>query len=610
MIRISELKLPLTALPVEVRRASDAPSETDEDRIPAPHPEAALRKLSAQALGIDSDEIDQLQVFKRSFDARKVELLAVFIVDVTLKNAADEAQLLAQFPKHPHIQATPNMTWQAPCHAPAHFGLKEGQRPVVVGFGPCGIFAALSLAQMGFKPIVIERGSPVRQRTKDTWGLWRKQTLNPESNVQFGEGGAGTFSDGKLYSQIKDPRHLGRKVMNEFVQAGAPADILFAAHPHIGTFKLVKVVENLREQIIAMGGEIRFEQRVIDIDIETSGAGRQVTGLHMEDRNTGKRTYLATKHVVLALGHSARDTFTLLYERGVYMEAKAFSVGVRIEHPQSVIDAARWGRHAGHPLLGAADYKLVHHAQNGRAVYSFCMCPGGTVVAATSEAGRVVTNGMSQYSRNERNANAGMVVAIEPSDYPLDIASWLAAFGEQDGLKWAAQAQAMAQQTPKAYHPLSGIVLQRQLESKAYVAGGENYTAPGQLVGDFLAARCSKEFGEVLPSYKPGVSLGDLAQVLPSYAIAAMREALPVFGRKIKGYDMQDAVLTGVETRTSSPLKMTRGENLQSLNTQGLYPAGEGASYAGGILSAGVDGIKVAEALALSLSNSPMRPSV
>ena len=610
MIRISELKLPLTALPVEVRRASDAPSETDEDRIPAPHPEAALRKLSAQALGIDSDEIDQLQVFKRSFDARKVELLAVFIVDVTLKNAADEAQLLAQFPKHPHIQATPNLTWQAPCHAPAHFGLKEGQRPVVVGFGPCGIFAALSLAQMGFKPIVIERGSPVRQRTKDTWGLWRKQTLNPESNVQFGEGGAGTFSDGKLYSQIKDPRHLGRKVMNEFVQAGAPADILFAAHPHIGTFKLVKVVENLREQIIAMGGEIRFEQRVIDIDIETSGAGRQVTGLHMEDRNTGKRTYLATKHVVLALGHSARDTFTLLYERGVYMEAKAVSVGVRIEHPQSVIDAARWGRHAGHPLLGAADYKLVHHAQNGRAVYCLCRGPGGTVVAATCDAGRVVTNGMSQYSRNERNANAGMVVAIEPSDYPLDIASWLAAFGEQDGLKWAAQAQAMAQQTPKAYHPLSGIVLQRQLESKAYVAGGENYTAPGQLVGDFLAARCSKEFGEVLPSYKPGVSLGDLAQVLPSYAIAAMREALPVFGRKIKGYDMQDAVLTGVETRTSSPLKMTRGENLQSLNTQGLYPAGEGASYAGGILSAGVDGIKVAEALALSLSNSPMRPSV
>jgi uncharacterized FAD-dependent dehydrogenase len=602
MIRISELKLPLTALPVEVRRAADAPSETDEDRIPPPHPEDALRQLAAHALGIALSAIDQLHVFKRSFDARKADLLAVFIVDITLKDPAAEDSLLKQFSGNPHIQATPNMAWQAPCHAPAHFGEQEGERPVVVGFGPCGIFAALSLAQMGFKPIVIERGSPVRQRTKDTWGLWRKQTLNPESNVQFGEGGAGTFSDGKLYSQIKDPRHLGRKVMNEFVKAGAPSDILFAAHPHIGTFKLVKVVENLREQIIAMGGEVRFEQRVVDIDIETTAQGRQVTGLHMEDRNTGERTHLATQHVVLALGHSSRDTFTLLYERGVYMEAKAFSVGVRIEHPQSVIDAARWGRHAGHPLLGAADYKLVHHAQNGRAVYSFCMCPGGTVVAATSEPGRVVTNGMSQYSRNERNANAGMVVAIEPSDYPLDVAEWQAAFGEADGLRWATQAQTMAQQTPKAYHPLSGIVLQRQLESKAYVAGGENYTAPGQLVGDFIAARASKEFGDVVPSYKPGVSLGDLAQVLPSYAIEAMREALPVFGRKIKGYDMKDAVLTGVETRTSSPLKMTRGDNLQSLNTHGLYPAGEGASYAGGILSAGVDGIKVAEALAQAIT--------
>jgi uncharacterized FAD-dependent dehydrogenase len=601
MIRISELKLPLTALPVEVRRAADAPSETDEDRIPPPHPEEALRQMAAKALDIDVQAIDQLHVFKRSFDARKADLLAVFIVDLTLKDAVSATTLLNKFAGNPHIQATPNMTWQAPCHAPTNFGDQAGERPVVVGFGPCGIFAALSLAQMGFKPIVIERGSPVRQRTKDTWGLWRKKTLNPESNVQFGEGGAGTFSDGKLYSQIKDPRHLGRKVMNEFVQAGAPSDILFAAHPHIGTFKLVKVVEHLREQIIALGGEVRFEQRVVDIDIETTPSGRQVTGLHMEDRNTGARSHLATRHVVLALGHSARDTFTLLYERGVYMEAKAFSIGVRIEHPQSVIDTARWGRHAGHPLLGAADYKLVHHAHNGRAVYSFCMCPGGTVVAATSEAGRVVTNGMSQYSRNERNANAGMVVAIDPEDYPLDVAAWQAAFGEADGLKWATQAQAMAQQSPKAYHPLSGIVFQRQLESKAYVLGGENYTAPGQLVGDFLQARASTDFGAVLPSYKPGVRLGDLSQVLPAFAVQAMREALPVFGRKIKGYDMQDAVLTGVETRTSSPLKMSRGDNLQSLNTRGLYPAGEGASYAGGILSAGVDGIKVAEALAQAI---------
>ena len=596
MLRITELKLPLTALPVDARRAADAPSETDEDRRPTAHPLPALTRMAAQALGVATSDIQSLQVFKRSFDARKADLLAVFIVDVAL-DAALEQRLLAQFAEHPHIGATPDMAYHPVRQAPDTLPL----RPVVVGFGPCGMFAALVLAQMGFKPIVLERGTTVRQRTKDTWGLWRKKTLNPESNVQFGEGGAGTFSDGKLYSQIKDPRHLGRKVMNEFVQAGAPSDILFAAHPHIGTFKLVKVVENLREQIIAMGGEVRFEQRVVDIDIETTAAGRQVTGLHMEDRNTGERTHLATNHVVLALGHSSRDTFTLLYERGVYMEAKAFSVGVRIEHPQSVIDAARWGRHAGHPLLGAADYKLVHHAQNGRAVYSFCMCPGGTVVAATSEAGRVVTNGMSQYSRNERNANAGMVVAIDPEDYPLDVASWQAAFGEDDGLKWATQAQAMFQQTPKAFHPLSGIVLQRQLESKAYVVGGENYTAPGQLVGDFLADRASKEFGDVVPSYKPGVSLGDLAQVLPSYAIEAMREALPVFGRKIKGYDMKDAVLTGVETRTSSPLKMTRGGNFQSLNTLGLYPAGEGASYAGGILSAGVDGIKVAEALAQSI---------
>ena len=601
MIRISELKLPLTALPVEVRRAADAPSETDEDRIPPPHPEDALRQLAAKALNVDAQAIDQLKVFKRSFDARKADLLAVFIVDISFNDTVSELMLLQKFSGNPHIQATPNMTWHAPCHAPANFGEQVGERPVVVGFGPCGIFAALSLAQMGFKPIVIERGSPVRQRTKDTWGLWRKKILKPESNVQFGEGGAGTFSDGKLYSQIKDPRYLGRKVMDEFVKAGAPSDILFAAHPHIGTFKLVKVVENLREQIIALGGEVRFEQRVVDIDIDTSTKGRQVTGLHIEDRNTGLRSHLAARHVVLALGHSSRDTFTLLYERGVYMEAKAFSIGVRIEHPQSVIDAARWGRHAGHPLLGAADYKLVHHAQNGRAVYSFCMCPGGTVVAATSEAGRVVTNGMSQYSRNERNANAGMVVAIDPEDYPLEVDAWQDAFGEADGLKWATQAQAMAKQTPKAYHPLSGIVFQRQLESKAYVAGGENYTAPGQLVGDFLQARASTEFGTVQPSYKPGVSLGDLSQVLPAFAIQAMREALPVFGRKIKGYDMQDAVLTGVETRTSSPLKMTRGENYQSLNTLGLYPAGEGASYAGGILSAGVDGIKVAEALAKAI---------
>ena len=598
MIRISELKLPLSALPIESRRAADAPSETDEDRLPTPHPIAALRQLAAQALGISVADIASLQVFKRSFDARKADLLTVYIVDLSLLDAQTENRLLQQFEKHPHIQPTPDMAWHPPCQAPASFGAEEGERPVVVGFGPCGMFAALALAQMGFKPIVLERGKPVRERTKDTWSLWRKKVLNPESNVQFGEGGAGTFSDGKLYSQIKDPRHLGRKVMDEFVKAGAPADILYAAHPHIGTFKLVKVVEHIREQIIALGGEIRFEQRVSDVLLAPDANGQQLTGLQVQDLRTGEHHTLHTRHAVMALGHSSRDTFVMLHRRGVAMQAKAFSIGVRIEHPQSVIDQARWGRHAGHPLLGAADYKLVHHAANGRAVYSFCMCPGGTVVAATSEPGRVVTNGMSQYSRNERNANAGMVVAIDPPDYPLGTAAWQAAFGEQDGVRLAQEAQALAALQPPQAHPLAGIVLQRELETRAFEVGGSNYEAPGQLVGDFLAQRPSTTWGSVLPSYKPGVKLVDLAEVLPDYAVAAMREALPVFGRKIKGYDMADAVMTGVETRTSSPLRIPRGDNHQSTNTHGLYPAGEGASYAGGILSAGVDGIKVAESLA------------
>jgi len=598
MIRVSELKLPLTALPVEVRRAADAPSETDEDRTPPPHPEAALRQLAAQALGIAPADIAAMNVFKRSFDARKADLLAVFIVDLTLAGGQEEAELLRRFEKNPHIQPTPDMTWHPPCHAPTDFGAQEGERPVVVGFGPCGMFAALSLAQMGFKPIVLERGKTVRERTKDTWGLWRKKVLQAESNVQFGEGGAGTFSDGKLYSQIKDPRHLGRKVIQEFVKAGAPSDILFAAHPHIGTFKLVKVVEHIREQIIALGGEIRFEQRVTDIEVSPAADGQQITALHVLNQATGQSHVLPARHVVLALGHSSRDTFLVLHRRGVALQAKAFSIGVRIEHPQSVIDQARWGRHAGHPLLGAADYKLVHHAQNGRAVYSFCMCPGGTVVAATSEPGRVVTNGMSQYSRNERNANAGMVVGIDPPDYPLEPAAWQAAFGDADGKSLAQEAMAFSRRQPPSVHPLAGIVLQRQLESRAFEVGGANYEAPGQLVGDFLAQRASTTWGSVAPSYKPGVKLTDLAQVLPDYAVTAMREALPVFGRKIKGYDMADAVMTGVETRTSSPLKIPRGDDFQSINTRGLYPAGEGASYAGGILSAGVDGIKVAEALA------------
>jgi uncharacterized FAD-dependent dehydrogenase len=540
-----------------------------EIKLPLEHAENALQDAILHRLLITPADLADFTVFKRSFDARKAAIMQVYILDVELASAALEAALLDQHAGNPHILPTPDMAYHPVGAAPASLPL----RPVVVGFGPCGIFAALVLAQMGFKPLVLERGTTVRQRTQDTWGLWRKNVLNPESNVQFGEGGAGTFSDGKLYSQIKDPRHLGRKVMNEFVKAGAPADILYEAHPHIGTFKLVKVVEHMREQIIALGGEIRFQQRVTDVLIEDGPQGKHIRGLTVLDQATGQTQELRADQVVLALGHSSRDTFAMLHQRGVHVEAKPFSIGFRVEHPQGLIDRARWGRHAGHPALGAAEYKLVHHASNGRSVYSFCMCPGGTVVAATSEVGRVVTNGMSQYSRNERNANAGIVVGIDPRDYP----------GHEAG------------------DPLAGIALQRQLESHAYVLGGSNYEAPGQLVGDFVAGRPSTGLGSVNPSYKPGVAIGDLSSALPAYAIEAMREAFPAFGQKIKGFDMHDAVLTGVETRTSSPIKMSRGEDMQSLNVRGLYPAGEGASYAGGILSAGVDGIKVAEAVARSL---------
>lgn len=606
MIRLSELKLGLSELPLD----------------PLQHPEQALRQLAAQVLEIQASDITQLQVFKRSFDARKAHLLAVFIIDVALTSPEQEAKALAvgQQKAPSHVQTTPAMAWTPPSPLVTTAPLRtahDGSRPVVVGFGPCGIFAALVLAQMGLQPIVIERGKTVRERTRDTWGLWRKRVLHPESNVQFGEGGAGTFSDGKLYSQIKDPRFLGRKVMEEFVKAGAPEEILFEAHPHIGTFKLVKVVENLREQIIALGGEIRFQQRLVDIELESLAStkadagnsevrGQKVQGLKILDLTSGQTYALPTQQVVLALGHSSRDTFALLHRLGVYLEAKPFSIGFRVEHPQGLIDRARWGRHAGHPLLGAADYKLVHHAKNGRAVYSFCMCPGGTVVAATSEPERVVTNGMSQYSRNERNANAGMVVGIDPDDYPqphTDASAFEWALGSPS--IWQRQHKHPATQNPAAPHPLSGVVLQRQLESRAYTLGGSNYSAPGQLLGDFVAGQASTSLRSVEPSYKPGVQLGDLSTALPDYAIQALREAFPAFGKKIKGFDLPDAVLTGVETRTSSPLKITRGDDFQSLNTWGLFPAGEGASYAGGILSAGVDGIKVGEAVARVLLGLP-----
>ena len=568
MIRLSELKLPLDHAPDD------------------------LAHLVRKTLGVAAEHIVRIDLFKRSVDARKADLLRVYVVDVALSSDALEQSVLQRLAGSPHAGPSPDMAYHLIGQAPAHAGPLPLPRPVVVGFGPCGIFAALLLAQMGLRPIVLERGKPVRQRTQDTWGLWRKSVLDPESNVQFGEGGAGTFSDGKLWSQIKDPRHLGRKVMGEFVQAGAPPEILVEAHPHIGTFKLVKVVENMRAQIIALGGEVRFGQRVTDIHLapcapDAQGRSRRIRALSVLDVASGTTSELPADQVVLALGHSSRDTFAMLYRHAVTMEAKPFSVGFRIEHPQGLIDRARWGRHAGHPGLGAAEYKLVHHASNGRSVYSFCMCPGGTVVAATSEPGRVVTNGMSQYSRNERNANAGIVVGIDPRDYPVDL----------HRLRESLGAELELQPHGAGPHPLAGIVFQRQLESAAYVLGGSTYAAPGQKLGDFLAGRASDAWGEVEPSYKPGVLPVDLGGALPGFAIDAIREALPVFGRKIRGFDLPDAVLTGVETRTSCPLRLTRGDDFQSLNVAGLYPGGEGAGYAGGILSAGVDGIRVAEAL-------------
>ena len=530
-----------------------------EIKLPLDHPADAIAKAAIARLGITPAELLGCTVFRRAHDARrKSAIMLIYSLDVEVKN---EAAVLKRFAGDVHVKPTPNIDYQFVAHAPATLT----SRPLVIGAGPCGLFAALLLAQMGFKPIILERGKVVRERTKDTWGLWRKSVLDTESNVQYGEGGAGTFSDGKLYSQIKDPRHLGRKVLTEFVKAEAPPEILTEAHPHIGTFRLVKMVENMRRTIEELGGEYRFESRVTDLAIEERNGERRVKGVVLASGE-----HIASDHVVLAVGHSARDTFQMLHDKGVYVEAKPFSIGFRIEHPQSLIDVARFGPSAGHPILGAADYKLVHHAKNGRDVYSFCMCPGGTVVAAASEAGRVVTNGMSQYSRNERNANAGIVVGITPEvDYPGS--------------------------------PLAGIDFQRQWESAAFVAGGGTYAAPAQRVGDFIAGRASTSLGTVVPSYKPGVTPTDLSSCLPEYAITAIREALPAFGRQITGFDMDDAVLTGVETRTSSPIRIKRDESLQSLNTKGLFPAGEGAGYAGGILSAGVDGIKVAEAVALSM---------
>ncbi|MBR7636162.1 NAD(P)/FAD-dependent oxidoreductase [Janthinobacterium lividum] len=536
----------------------------NEVKLPLEHDEAALPAAILARLGIVAADLLGFTVFKRSYDARKRSaVVLIYSLHVEVRN---EAAVLARLQHDVHLMPAPDTDYKFVAGGEQLAGHTNEPRPIVIGTGPCGLFVALILAQMGLRPLILERGKQVRERTVDTFGFWRKRELNPESNVQFGEGGAGTFSDGKLYSQIKDPKHYGRKVLTEFVKAGAPEEIMYVSKPHIGTFRLVKMVEEMRANIERLGGEYRFSSKVVDLDIVPGSDGGQVRGVVLDNGET-----IASNHVVLAIGHSARDTFEMLHRRGVYIEAKPFSIGFRVEHPQSLIDSCRFGPSAGHPILGAADYKLVHHASNGRSVYSFCMCPGGTVVAAASEPGRLVTNGMSQYSRNERNANSAIVVGITPADYPGD--------------------------------PLAGIALQRELEERAFALGGGNYDAPGQLVGDFVAGRASTEFGSVVPSYKPAVHLTDLAPSLPEYAITALREAFPAFNKQIKGYYKADAVLTGVETRTSSPIRIKRrDDDLQSLNTRGLFPAGEGAGYAGGILSAAVDGIKVAEAVALSMA--------
>ncbi|MFP5389945.1 MAG: NAD(P)/FAD-dependent oxidoreductase [Gammaproteobacteria bacterium] len=539
----------------------------NEVKLPLEHTEEELRDAILARLNVPAEGLRGFTVYKRSYDARKKTAIHfIYSLDV---DVADEAAVLERNRRDAHLSPSPDTSYKFVAGGLQAQGHHTGERPIVIGTGPCGLFVALILAQMGLRPLILERGKVVRERTVDTFGFWRKRKLNPESNVQFGEGGAGTFSDGKLYSQIKDPKHYGRKVLTEFVKAGAPEEILYVSKPHIGTFRLVKMVEQMRENIIALGGEYRFGSKVVDIDVETIGGERQIRGVVLDGGE-----HIASRHVVMAIGHSARDTFEMLYERGVYIEAKPFSIGFRVEHPQSLIDVCLFGPYAGNKLVGAADYKLVHHAANGRSVYSFCMCPGGTVVAAASEPGRVVTNGMSQYSRAERNANSAIVVGITPEqDYPG--------------------------------HPLAGIALQRRLEEGAFALGGGNYDAPGQLMGDFVKGRASTALGSVIPSFKPAVHLTDLAPSLPDYAIIALREAFPAFDKQIRGYYKEDALLTGVETRTSSPIRIKRrDDDFQSLNTRGLFPAGEGAGYAGGILSAAVDGIKVAEAVALSIAQN------
>jgi uncharacterized FAD-dependent dehydrogenase len=509
--------------------------------------EAEMRVLKtavAQKLRANPQQILDLKIYKKALDARrKADLLYTYTLDVQVQSDRVERRAL----KMKGVQKIDLVSQkQRPVGSQS---VKE--RPVVVGLGPSGCFAALVLAEAGYRPLVLERGAAVQERVEDIRDFWQGGSLKENSNVQFGEGGAGTFSDGKLTTRISDPHCL--KVLESYVQAGAPEEILYLNKPHIGSDLLRKVVKNLREKIIDLGGEVRFNAQVQDLKIDKG----HLTAIQVND------TWIATQSVLLGIGHSARDTFKMLYDKGLAMEAKPFAIGLRIEHPQEMIDRSQYGEFAGKYGLGAADYRLVYHGDNGRTAYSFCMCPGGQVVAATSERGYVVTNGMSLHARRDRNANAALLVGVTPKDFGSD-------------------------------HPLAGVDFQRKWEKAAYEWGGGNYCAPVQRVEDFLAGRPSRELGSVMSSYLPGVTPSDLSRCLPGYVVETLRKALPYFENKIQGFAMGDALLTGVETRSSSPVRLLRNADGQS-NIKGLYPMGEGAGYAGGIMSSAVDGMRMAE---------------
>jgi len=529
--------------------------EIAELKLPVDHAPEALRTAAVEALGIADADLLTLHVNQRAIDARRGKVRLNYRLHVTV---SDEAAALAQ---HRSDLARVAVWEEKPYAGMAGVLIRRtppALRPVVVGTGPCGLLCALLLARHGWRPLVLERGKPAGPRARDVTGFWRRgMEFNAESNVQFGEGGAGTFSDGKLYTQIRDREQRIPWLLAELVRAGAPEDILIKARPHIGTDRLIKVVRTIREEIEALGGEVRFETMLEELLLSQG----RVCGVRLR---SGEE--VAADRVILAVGHSARETFAMLHRCGVRMEAKPLSIGVRVEHPQSLIDRTQYGKWAGHAMLGAASYKFVHHGRGGRTAYSFCMCPGGLVVAAGSEPGGVVTNGMSSYARAEANANSGFMIDVQPADY-----------GE--GL-------------------LAGVEFQRTWERRAFVSGGSNYHAPVQTVGDFLARRATRELGSVLCSYEPGVTPGDLRECLPPYVAVALREAIPAVDRNLSGFAHPDAVLVGVETRSSSPLRIPRNEaTLESLGTPGLFPAGEGAGYAGGIISAAVDGMRVAERL-------------